>query len=103
RMSESTAAIDAVIARATDPDPAMRYESMAELIVAWRAAVGRQEGVLTPVGQPAGSFTSSVRRRAALELAAEVSASVNPYKGLRAFTEADAEDFFGRDGVAVAM
>jgi DNA-binding SARP family transcriptional activator/WD40 repeat protein len=102
RISASNAAIDAVIARATEPDPAKRYESMAELIVAWRAAVGRQDGVLTPVDEPAGSFTSA-RRRAASTLAAEVSASVNPYKGLRSFTESDADDFFGRDAVAVAL
>ena len=41
RIGEPSAAIDAVIARATEPDPAMRFESMADLIVAWRAAVGR--------------------------------------------------------------
>ena len=33
-------------------DPRSRYESMAELIVAWRDAVGRPEGVLTPIGSP---------------------------------------------------
>ena len=48
RIGVPSAAIDAVIARATEPEPAMRFESMAELIVAWRAAVGRDEGVLTP-------------------------------------------------------
>ena len=75
---------------------------MADLIVAWRAAVGRAEGVLTPV-EPAGSFTSSDRRRAASALTAEISSSVNPYKGLRPFAEADADDFFGRDEVAHAI
>ena len=59
RVAEPSEAIDAVIARATACDLAVRYESMAELIVAWRDAVGRPEGVLTPVGEPAGSFTSS--------------------------------------------
>ncbi|HZX54434.1 MAG TPA: BTAD domain-containing putative transcriptional regulator, partial [Ilumatobacteraceae bacterium] len=103
RISQPSATIDAVISRATDRDPAHRYESIAELIVAWRAAVGRQDGVLTPVDQPAGLFTSSARHRAATDLAAEWSASVNPYKGLRAFTEADSDEFFGRDDVAVAL
>src|SRR3954447_1765378 len=65
RIGVPSAAIDAVIARATEPDPAMRFDSMAELIVAWRAAIGRDEGVLTPVDQPRASFTSSNRRRAA--------------------------------------
>src|SRR3954451_5943448 len=103
RVGAQSAAIDAVIARATDPDPARRYESMADVIVAWRVAVGRTEGVLTPVGGRAGSFTSSDRRREASALTAEISSSVNPYKGLRPFAEADAEDFFGRDEVAHAI
>jgi WD40 repeat protein len=102
RISAPSAAIDAVIARATEPDPARRYESMADLIVAWRAAVGRIDGVLTPV-EPAGAFTSSDRRRAAHALTAEISSSVNPYKGLRPFEEADADDFFGREEVALAI
>ena len=32
-----------------------------------------------------------------------MSSAVNPYKGLRAFGEADAADFFGRDDVARAL
>ena len=31
-----------------------------------------------------------------------MSSAVNPYKGLRAFAEADASDFFGRDDVTAA-
>ena len=88
--------------RATERDPARRYESMADLIVAWRAAVGRVEGVLTPVG----SRRVHSRRRIAVELPPPspltISSSVNPYKGLRPFAEADADDFFGRDEVAHA-
>ena len=84
-------------------DPEVRFESMAELIVAWRDAVGRPEGVLTPIGSPSSSSPRLVAapRRARPEHRG-VSASVNPYKGLRAFAEADAADFFGRDDVAAA-
>jgi DNA-binding SARP family transcriptional activator len=103
RVAQRSDAIDAVLGRATARDPAVRYESMAELIVGWRDAVGRPDGVLTPVGESAGSFTSSARRRAASNLTAEISAATNPYKGLRAFAEADAPDFFGRDDVAAAL
>lgn len=103
RIGVPSAAVDAVIARATEPDPAMRFDSMAEVIVAWRAAVGRDEGVLTPIDQPSGPFTSSNRRRAASMLSGEVAAAVNPYKGLRPFAEADADDFFGRDDVVGAI
>ena len=95
--------IDAVIARATGAEPGSRFDSMAELIVGWREAVGRPEGVLTPVGRTVDSSRSSARRRAAHALSAEVSSSVNPYKGLRAFSEADVLDFFGRDDVTVAL
>src|SRR5262245_61951434 len=34
---------------------------------------------------------------------ADTSAVVNPYKGLRAFQEADAPDFFGRETLTAAM
>ncbi len=106
-LSEPCEAIDAVLARATAADAAARFESMAELIVAWREAVGRPEGVLTPVNTPtakaADAAPNSSRRRAVRALTATVSAAVNPYKGLRSFSEADAADFFGRDDVARAL
>ena len=96
-------ALDAVLARATAADSEARYESMAELIVAWREAVGRPEGVLTPISSPGGSTHDSSRRRAVHALSAAVSSAVNPYRGLRSFAEADASDFFGRDDVAAAL
>ncbi len=102
-LSEPCEALDAVLARATSSDPEVRFESMAELIVAWRDAVGRPEGVLSPMFPSLSSSPDSPRRRAARALSATVSASVNPYKGLRAFTEGDASDFFGRDDVAALL
>jgi serine/threonine protein kinase/WD40 repeat protein len=102
-LSEPCEALDAVLARATSSDPEVRFESMAELIVAWRDAVGRPEGVLSPMFPSLSSSPDSPRRRAARALTATVSASVNPYKGLRAFTEGDASDFFGRDDVAALL
>lgn len=63
-----------VIARATAADPAQRYPDVPSLAAAFAAALGRRPAVrLAPV------------------------AMVNPYKGLRAFQEADRDDFFGRD------
>src|SRR5262249_40229611 len=75
------------------------FDSMAELVLAWRAAVGRPEGVLAPLTSDA---TSSARRLAARRLVA-ANSGVNPYRGLRAFAEADAALFFGRDRVVDAL
>jgi WD40 repeat protein len=102
-MAESSEMLDAVLARATSADPESRFESMADLIVAWRDAVGRPEGVLTPIGGRFVVEPDSSRRRAVRALSIAASSAVNPYKGLRAFAEADAADFFGRDDVATAL
>ena len=70
------AALDLAIARATAKDATERFSDALELAAAFRAAL---EG--TPiVAQPVGEIR-------------------NPYKGLRAFLEADAADFFGRETV----
>ena len=92
--------IDAVLVEATDARPG--FASMAEFILAWRAAVGRPEGVVTPVGDATPS-RNSARRLQARQLIAAAAAGVNPYRGLRAFSEADAGDYFGRDIVVDAL
>ncbi|MBK5331669.1 MAG: protein kinase [Ilumatobacteraceae bacterium] len=101
-IEERCELLDAVLATATAPRAEARYDSLAEFIVAWRDAVGRPGGVLTPLGSQLAKPDSS-RRRAARALSTEVTSTVNPYKGLRAFGEADAADFFGRADVAVAL
>jgi WD40 repeat protein/DNA-binding SARP family transcriptional activator len=68
-------ALDEVVARATATDPHERYESADRFRAAFDAAVGRTV--------PAETYTPAA----------------NPYKGLRAFGEADAADFFGRDAL----
>jgi DNA-binding SARP family transcriptional activator/WD40 repeat protein len=65
-------ALDGVFARATAADPADRYPDMIAFARSFLRAVGRP--------------TAPARR-----------AIANPYKGLRAFTTADAGEFFGRD------
>ncbi|HEY7627087.1 MAG TPA: protein kinase, partial [Ilumatobacteraceae bacterium] len=102
-LPEPCEALDAVISKATSAAAETRFQSMAELIIAWRDAVGRPEGVLTPMGERALIEPDSSRRRAVRALSTAVSAEVNPYKGLRAFAEADASDFFGRDDVTTAL
>ena len=69
--SDIPGAVDSVLRRATDPDPSQRYRSASEFLDDFRAALGNRR---TVVVEPR-----------------------NPYKGLRAFGETDARDFFGRN------
>jgi len=76
--------IDTVIQKATAKRPADRYQDAMELAEAFRrtwAGSSSSELVSVPAAIPAG---------------VEV---YNPYKGLQAFQEADADDFFGRDAL----
>ena len=72
---ELPAALDEVVARATASDPGERYESVDGFVAAFVAAVGE-----------------------AVEAAETYTPAENPYKGLRAFDETDAADFYGRGG-----
>ena len=93
--------LDAVLAMATDP--AGGYATVAELLLGWRAAVGRPEGVLSPVTSSDRRAVDSMRRSAAHQLVLATAAGVNPYKGLRPFDEADAAAFYGREAVVDAL
>ncbi|MFN8456886.1 MAG: protein kinase [Anaerolineae bacterium] len=80
-------ALDPVIQKATAKEQAERYSDVLNLLEDFRKAAGAQgrrgaEEIFSPL----------LPRTPAplLEL-------TNPYKGLRAFTEADAADFFGRE------
>jgi serine/threonine protein kinase len=68
--------VDDVVARATAKDPSQRFAEVVELAAELRAAL---EGTRV-AREPSGPTR-------------------NPYKGLRAFLEADAGDFFGRETV----
>jgi WD40 repeat protein/DNA-binding SARP family transcriptional activator len=70
-------AVDEVIARATAVDVAERYLDPGEFVAALAAS-------LNGSGSPLRPAVRDLR---------------NPYKGLRAFNEADSPDFFGRDVV----
>ena len=74
--------LDAVIARALAKNPQSRYASCRELVEAARQALGLKAG--------------AARLQA-------VTAARNPYKGLRPFEEADADDFFGREALIEAL
>jgi WD40 repeat protein len=89
------AALDAVIQRATAKEPAERYRDIASLVAEWRRSV--VSSPLSVVGSPkVGDKKQGAA--VAVELA-DLAALENPYKGLRAFGEADAADFFGREAL----
>ncbi|MGI9599164.1 MAG: protein kinase domain-containing protein [Acidimicrobiales bacterium] len=82
------AGLDRVIARATAKDPVDRYQMVDELIEDFGRAVGRSaNGSGDSRGGPTRAGTTT----------AVSGDERNPYKGLRAFTEADAGDFRGRE------
>ena len=74
--------IDEVLRRATAADPAARFADTPELATALRRAV--EPGPTTVAAEPGRELR-------------------NPYKGLRAFQEADAADFFGRDALVEGL
>ncbi|MCC6188394.1 MAG: protein kinase [Anaerolineales bacterium] len=80
------AAVDAVIRRAVAKDPATRYANVMQLLADLRAGLAGAAPVGQRLSGSAGAHNSSLK----LE---------NPYKGLRAFSEADADDFFGREAL----
>lgn len=75
-------AIDRVLARGTHLDPTQRYSRIAEFLRDLRQAFGAEGG--------AQSDDPPVEVR-------------NPFKGLRAFKETDAADFFGRDELVAEL
>ena len=81
-------ALDAVLARATVKDPADRYPDVLALLADFQQAIIGVPGALPAITSP---------------LPADAAGLTNPYKGLRAFGEADAGDFFGRETLVQAL
>lgn len=77
RRRDLPAAVDEVIATATAKDPERRFPDGLAMAAAFRRAI-------------APEHIGDARTAPPLEIR-------NPYKGLRAFSEADAHDFFGRE------
>ncbi len=91
------AALDAVLQKATAKQPAERYPDVLSLVGAFQRAVAPVRGM-----RAVGSGRATVDHepvptdQRAPPAVAEPPTLANPYKGLRAFAEADAADFFGR-------
>lgn len=82
-------ALDQVLGRATSKDPASRYDTPLAFARDFLDAVRTSQA-----GMPATRLTLEMRSITAVEEA--LFEPKNPYKGLRAFQQADADDFYGR-------
>ncbi len=80
-------ALNAVVQRATSKLPEDRYPDVLALTVDLRAAIQHSDVSVD---------TSEM-------VMVDLSALVNPYKGLRAFEESDAADFFGREALVAQL
>jgi WD40 repeat protein/serine/threonine protein kinase/DNA-binding XRE family transcriptional regulator len=98
RHSDLLAALTAVIQRATAKQPADRYPHVVSMVVAWqRAVTNDQRPMANDETSNVGAPWSLVRSPSSdMVTLTDISTIENPYKGLRAFGEADAGDFFGR-------
>lgn len=88
--------VDEVVQKATAKELSDRYRDVPELVAALRTAF-RTLGV-----DPTVSQMERLRDTAYLEDAVR-GELLNPYKGLRAFQEADSVDFFGRDALVTQI
>jgi len=80
-------AFNSIIQRATAKDPSERYEDALSLVIEFQDALRR------------GAATVEIELEE-LDLSEfELIETKNPYKGLRAFQQADAADFFGRSAM----
>jgi WD40 repeat protein/serine/threonine protein kinase/energy-coupling factor transporter ATP-binding protein EcfA2 len=106
--------LDVVLLQATSKNPAMRYMDAKSLANAFRHAIQREEETassarIRTAGPIAASSPETTRPLETPEAASEDGFQTldfaallepqNPYKGLRAFEEADATHFFGREGL----
>jgi WD40 repeat protein/serine/threonine protein kinase len=98
-----TDAINQVIHRATAKEPAARYTDVATFAREFRGAIGGVRASQTITIKPAISAdtTSPTVNVADIHPTSLITSikhmgGISPYKGLRAFQEADAPDFFGR-------
>jgi WD40 repeat protein/DNA-binding SARP family transcriptional activator len=81
RRPDLPSELDDVIQRATAPNPAERYSDVMAFVTAFHQVLGT-----------GATSTNGKRDRSRVEIS-------NPYKGLRAFQQADAPDFFGREAL----
>jgi len=100
-------ALNVVLLQASAKNPAQRYPDVLSFAGAFRQAASlpeawgaQDDGALLPAdAQDVGEPLSTIDLAASTLDFSELAAPPNPYKGLRAFDEADAADFFGREAL----
>ncbi len=90
--------IDAVIQRATSKQPDNRYPDILTFAAAFNQAISGYSGTFASEGN------TTIIERALIDtprtpVMIDLPPPENPYKGLRAFAEADSDDFFGREAL----
>ncbi len=91
RNSSLPPALDRILLRATAKDPAERFPDVLSFLEALQPILWGSDGQSGPVTLAESPFPQlSTQELADLE---------NPFKGLRAFSEADSDNFFGRDNL----
>jgi WD40 repeat protein len=93
--SELPAAVDEVLMRATSKDPEDRYQNALALAAAFKSALASADLIETDTPSDLYARTDVLDEETVIEV--DTGLLENPYKGLRAFREGDADDFFGRD------
>ncbi|MCA9913261.1 MAG: protein kinase, partial [Anaerolineae bacterium] len=97
-------ALHHVIQKATSKNAADRYQDVLELAAAFRAAMAEtKREALDELDLSDVDIYTLEKLGITEEFLSADFQPVNPYKGLRAFQEADAEDFFGRDGLVASL
>jgi WD40 repeat protein/serine/threonine protein kinase/DNA-binding XRE family transcriptional regulator len=99
RQSDLPEALNAVIQRATAKAPDERYSDVVSMVVDWHQATTNDQRPTTKDEPTIGVDPSSLVLRPSSQVLTltDLAVVANPYKGLRAFGEADAADFFGRE------
>jgi WD40 repeat protein/serine/threonine protein kinase len=99
--------LNIVLWRATAKDPDVRYASAFEMAEAFHNAVQQHTDEDSPVvasrvarGATAQPITGVINES---DIDALIASPPNPYKGLRAFQEADAADFYGREALITVL
>ena len=91
RNSSLPPALDRILLRATAKDPAERFPDVLSFLEALQPVLWDSHGQSSPVTLAESPFPQlSTQELAELD---------NPFKGLRAFNEADSDNFFGRDNL----
>jgi WD40 repeat protein/serine/threonine protein kinase len=89
--------IETVLQKSTAKDVTERYTTVAEFAYAFKQAVVESDAGSLRVGKSiVGTLDYTTFELTPVPISEDVA---NPYKGLRAFQESDAEDFFGRENL----